>query len=158
MGYIICDWTESRVHSRCTLTWPLVHLLWSPPHNLYTFFTNVSQVSGIMYFFVVDVSKTEDKTNNLLSVCIIINQKFWVLYYYIKNRKRYQSDNREPIYRWNPCFIRITILWYPKYLEATFMPKHFLYYQQNKFEEFHLHWCFVWEIIRWLERFTAVVD
>ena len=87
-----------------------------------------------------------------------MKQKNWGSLLVRAIRKKYQCQHRELIHWWNPCFKRKADWWYPKDLEATFMPKHFLYYQQNKFEKFHLHWCFVWQITRWHEQFTAVVD
>ena len=60
-----------------------------------------------------------------------------------KNSKMYKRETKEPLYRWNPCFIMITIFWYSKDLEDTIRPEHFFEFQQNKFEEFYLHWFFV---------------
>ena len=43
-----------------------------------------------------------------------------------KNRKMYKRETKEPLYRWNPYFITITLFWYSKVLETTFRPEHFL--------------------------------
>ena len=65
--------------------------------------------------------------------------KFWYHFIGAGIPQKVPICKREPIHRWNPCFITNVEWWYSKEVEDTIRPEYSFYYQQNKFEKFHLH-------------------